>query len=166
MIFTRLDWNQIQILIWIFVWIRAGHVSQYNWTIPFRVDLELRPLDLMWSAWSRLIGTGSLKWTDLVNWIKIGQFRLKRRGRRYLLGFRREILQRGRARTKLRRCSGGFWMMTRPRQGAGGQGGLRVLGRGPQLLAERSERFGWRETGAGEASASEAMLVLLRNKRR
>jgi hypothetical protein len=36
-------------------------VSQYNWTIPFRLDLELRPLDLMRFGRPGLIDTSSFK---------------------------------------------------------------------------------------------------------
>jgi hypothetical protein len=36
-------------------------VSQYNWTIPFQLDLELRSLDLMRSGCPGLTDTSSFK---------------------------------------------------------------------------------------------------------
>jgi hypothetical protein len=125
--FTRFNW----ILVWNFHLdrfnSRLGHVASSYWSIPVRLDHELRPLELMLIGRTRCLHTGSLKWINPGHRINIGRARFIRRELTWLgLGFRR-IFRRGRAEVELRRASGEVWVTALPRRASARQGGLGSL---------------------------------------
>jgi hypothetical protein len=66
------DWTEI----WFkvskskFVWTRDRHVFYSDWLIPFRVDHDLKSLDLKWSGRIRSICTASVKWSVRAVWFR------------------------------------------------------------------------------------------------
>jgi hypothetical protein len=77
--FTRFNW----ILVWNFHLdrfnSRLGHVASSYWSVPVRLDHELRPLDLMLIGRTRWLHTGSLKWINPGHRINIGWARFIRK---------------------------------------------------------------------------------------
>jgi hypothetical protein len=92
--------------------------------VPFCLDQRYGASIFKRAGRPRLNHTDSLKWTDLVHWIKIGRPRFKERGKWVpKLGFR-WTFRRGRIGGQHHRCSGGSWSVTRSRRDAAGREGL------------------------------------------
>jgi hypothetical protein len=99
-------------------------VSDSYWPVPFCLDQWCGASDFKRSGHPRLNHTGSLKWTDLVHWIKIGRPWFKERGKGVpKLGFW-WTFRWGRTGGQRRLCSGGSWSAMRSRRDAAGRESL------------------------------------------
>jgi hypothetical protein len=159
------DSNEIwfKFLFWILFWTEAGHVAQYDWSVPVRSDHGLGPLDLKWSIRSRSVGTGSLKWTNLGVWFSIQRPRFKERGSHLGLGFLRAIsieAYRRRAPMVL------WWSLTLEKTWTAFNltRGSRSFDRRCWLLPEESGRGNWSSVWRRGASGDEATLDLGQNR--